>query len=391
MKWLKRLFFQKKTLEEVKNWLEEEQKKQQHEQQQATGAIQQEFPELLKTAKQKISALEQAELRNPNIPERAKHYMQGNREQFIKLSNRFADNLFVPKEAPDFSQLDILFQQYAQGTARPAAILSEFFGEEVKEIRKSLAETEAKISELKSLQIKKEQLETIQKLLQQINDIKTEQENVKKQKAEFEERLQQLKNKNETLKKEKEALTERPEYIKIKEDVISTAKERQEAEQTITGLFLPLSDPIKKYAHKMKNENLAKYAENPLNTLIHDYSLGILKHIQGIKMALTDGQVELKPERVQKALESIKQITRENLSAMIHRYANAKKREADIHHEVAQRPIMKEYEQYAEELKNIKNEIQELENTISKLKPPIEDEAKEQLRQELEKQKIVLL
>src|SRR3990172_143814 len=104
MNWLKNLFRQKKTIEEVKQWLKQEQEKQQQEQKQATDALAQQFPELLTEVRKAVVNLESAELRNPNIPERAKHFMQGNREQFIKLTSKFVDNLIVPTEAPDFSE-----------------------------------------------------------------------------------------------------------------------------------------------------------------------------------------------------------------------------------------------------------------------------------------------
>lgn len=391
MNWFKNLFRQKKTIEEVKQWAQQEQEKQQQEQKQATATLEHEFPEILINIRKAVVNLENAELRNPNIPERAKHFMQGNRDQFVKLTSRFVENLAVPKEAPDFSQNELFFQQYAQNTARPGAILSEFVGEEVKEIRKHIAETESRLHELKQHQLKKEQFSSIASMIKQMNTIKEERSAAEKQKKEFEEQLQQLKNKHESLKKEKEDFTSKPEYISIKEDIINTARERQESERTITDIFLPLSDAIKKYAHKIKNEKIAKYADNPLNALIHDYTLGILKHVPDIKKAIDAGELELKPERVQKALDSLKQLTKENLGGMIHRYANAKKRETDIHHDVAQRPVMKEYTQYAEELKKASEEIKQLEATIEKFKMPTDEELKEMLKQELEKHKILLI
>ncbi len=391
MKWLKNLFREKKTMEEAKQWLAEELEKAQNSQNQATASLEQEFPDLLTAVKKSIVDLERAELHNPNIPERAKHFMQGNREQFLKLSSRFAENLIVPKEAPDFSQLDLLFQQYAQNTARPAAILSEFIGEEVKGIRKTLAEVELKIREVKMIQIMKEQLQAIQEIVQKIESIKQERTEIEQQRASFEAQLQQLKNKYDALKKEKEEFTSKPEYQKVKEDLLSAAKERQEAEQDITGIFLPLSDAIKKYAHQIKNAKLNDYAEKPLEAVIHDYSLAILKHADDIRDLISKGVLEIKPERAQKAIDSLKQLTRARLSGMIHRYANAKKREADVHHDVAERPVIKEYEQYAVDLKTTANEIQQLEATILKLKLPTDEELKEILRQELEKHKLILV
>jgi len=287
--------------------------------------------------------------------------------------------------------LNLLFHQYAQNTSRPATILSEFLGEEVKEIRKGFAEIEAKIHEIKLLQEKKVQLGKIKIKIQRINEVKQEQKDMEKQREEFNAQLQQLKNKEDTIRKEKEDFNTRPEYLQVKEDLITTAKERQESEQAITGVFLALSDPIKKYAHKMKNPKLAQYAENPVEELIHDYSLSILKYLQGIKEAMEKGELELKPEKVQRATEALKLATKENLGTMIHRYAKAKKRESDMQSDVAQRPIMHEYDQYAVDLKSISEDIDRLEKTITKLVVPTDEQVKEELKVELEKHGIVLV
>jgi hypothetical protein len=391
MQWLRNLFREKKAFEQIQPWADEKISALNSAKKQAIASAEQAFPDQIIAAKQALADLEKAELRNPNIPERAKHFMQGNRDQFLKLTHRFIENLFVPKEPADFSQLDVLFSQYAQNTGRPGAILSEFFGEEVSNTRKALAETEKNINELRKIQTQIDDYNAIKEILSKIENVKNERSAVEKQKADFEQQLQKLKAIQETLRKEKEEFTGRPDYLKVKEDMLSAVRERQESEQAVTSTFLPLSDAVKKYAHDIKNEKLSGYAENPLNALMHDYSFSIVKHVAGIRESILSGKLGLKPEKAQKALEMLGQITKENLGPMLHRYAKAKKREADVHHDVAQRPIMQEYEQYAVSLKEKAAEIQQLESTISKLALPSDEQLKEQLRQELEKHKIILV
>jgi hypothetical protein len=391
MQWLKNLFREKKTFEQLKPWLDEQLNKQNSDKKQAIATAEHEFPEILIAAKRAVIALEQAELRNPNIPERAKHFMQGNREQFLKLTNRFIENLFVPKEAADFSQIGVLFYQYAQNTARPAAILSEFIGDEVSGVRKSISDIEKRIHDIKKTQVEIEAFQKIQDILARIENVKKERESLEKQRVDFEQQLQQLRVVYGNLRKEKEDFINKPEYLKVKEDLVSAAKERQEAEQAITTLFLPLSDAIKKYAHDAKHEKIASYADNPLETLMKDYSFSIVKHVQAIREAITNGKIALKPEKTQKALESLIHLTKEELGPMLHRYARAKKNETDVHHDVAQRPVIQEYEQYAVSLKEKTAEIQQLETTVTKLTLPTDEQLKEELKQELEKHKIILI
>lgn len=391
MQWIKNLFREKKTFDQIQLWLDEKTNALNRDKKQAIEAAERAFPDQIIAAKQALADLERAELRNSNIPERAKHFMQGNRDQFLKLTHRFVENLVVPKEPADFSQLDVLFHQYAQNTGRPGAILSEFFGEEVKKARITLAEIEKSMQEIRKIQAELDQYQIIRGILDKIHTVKNERESLEKQKADFEQQLQKLKTVHETLKKEKEDFINKPDYLKVKEDMIAAVKERQEAEQAITRVFLPLSDAIKKYAHDIKNEKLAGYADNSLHALMHDYSFGIVKHVPGIREAIQSGRLGLKPEKAQKALEVLGQVNKENLGPMLHRYARSKKRETDVHHDVAQRPVMLEYEQYAVSLKEKTAEIQQLESTITKLTLPTDEQLKEQLKQELEKHRIVLV
>lgn len=391
MNWFRNLFRQKKSLADIEAWISVELKKLDGEADLLFDSLSKEFPVLLTSVKDALSALEKAELRNPNVPERAKHFMLGNREQFVKLSLRFLDSLSVPKDGPDFSEVDLLFHQFSQNTGRPGAILSEFFGAEVKEVRKCISVIEAKILEAKKLNLRKDEFVHIGELIKSIKRVDSERVECEKQKAEFVSQLDVLNNKLASLRKEKEAFTSRDDYLKVKEDILSAVKERQDAERAITDLFSPLSDAIKKYAHKVKNDKLARYGDSPVDALVHDYSLGILKHVDFIRTSVVGGEIGLKPERVQKCLESLNLLSKESLSGMIHRFANAKKREADMHNDIASRPVMKEYEQYAEQIKLVNVEIKQLEDTISKIKEPSDVELKETLKRVLEERGIVLV
>ncbi len=391
MNWFKRLIAKKKSLEEAKNWLDEEKAGKQEEHDKAVSAAAKEMPKLLEEAEERIKKIEQAGLRNPNIPERAKHYLQGNRERLTELSRKFMENLFVPKNSVETSQIELLFYQYAQNSARSAAITSEFLGEEVKEMHSALARIETKIREIKKHQDEIEKLQKTRNMFSRLEEIQSEKEKTEKQKTELNEKLGQEEKKLESIKKEKEELTKKEEYVKIKEEILAAATERREAEQAITGLFNSLSDLIKKYAHKIKNQKMAMYAEQPLIALSKDYSFTIIRHAEGIKDALEKGEVELKPEKAQKAMEALQHLTKKKLSAMIHRHATAKKHETDVHNEIARSRIINEYEQHAMEIKKSIDEIQALKNMISRLASPSEEETMNKLKEELEQHNILLL
>ena len=84
-----------------------------------------------------LKVLEDAELLNPKIPERAKTIMQGNRASFIKKVSFFLDNIDLKMNGYDeiagkseriVNDLDLL----AKSTAKSYHILNEFFAREIK-------------------------------------------------------------------------------------------------------------------------------------------------------------------------------------------------------------------------------------------------------------------
>jgi len=391
MSWLGNLFFKKKNAQEVEDWAKGQQQTSVAQYASASTTLKAGFPGLMDNVRKALTALQQAELRNPNVPERAKHYITGNKDRITQITHRFLENLFAPSTPTDLSQMDVIFKQYVDNSKRPATILSEFFGQEIKTLRQTLADIEDKFKVIKTLDAKREEYQHILDMIERIRQIVKEQKETEQEQKQLDEQLAHLKKKQESLRTEKEEFTKNPAYLGVKEDILTSAKERQEAEQAITDLFLPLQVPLRKFAYKTKHAKLAKYAENPLETLIHDYSLSILKHVEELTDALANNELDLKPEKIHKALESLKKMDKESLGGMIHRYAKAKKREADIHHDVAQRPVIKEYEQYAIDLKKMSTDIAQIESTISKFAPASDEELREQLAESLRAYKIILV
>ncbi len=381
MGWLTNLFYKKKTFQEIKEWAAEQSKKQEEERKKAVETLEQEFPQLQQKARDAVSSLVQAELLNPNIPERAKHYMKGNREQIVKLTTRLIDDLSIPKTQEEFKTLSQQFQQYAQNTARSAAILSEFFGQEVKSIRNELAEIEKRIHDINQ----GTDIAEIQSQIAKIEQIMQENNAKEQRKKELNSQISELRQKQEDLQKQKEQLLASQEYSKIKEELVAASKERQQAEQAIADLFRPLTSAFKKYAHSIHDKTMESYAENPLQALVHDYELHILKHTPEIKEKLP----EFNLEKEEKAKESIQLMTKTHLSALIHSYANTKKKETALQREITTRPIIQELEKANAELKEISGRIEDAGKEITKIILSSDEQERQELNELLKKHKML--
>jgi len=156
MNWIKKLFIQKKTLEELKNWQQNEIDRIKQEYDKKSEYKKTEFEEIIKKTKQQLEKLAEAELRNPNIPERAKNYIPGNTEQFTKSTIRYLEQINIPRTINDFNNNDKSLKEYFDNSARAGAILSEFFRKEVADVRTQIANIEKIMNELKVIHSKKD-------------------------------------------------------------------------------------------------------------------------------------------------------------------------------------------------------------------------------------------
>ena len=391
MGWFSNLFSKKKNLSEVQNWIKEQQQELDKQHEGIVKTLEQEFPSLIENAKEAVSKLANSELMNPDIPERAKHFMQGNREQLVKATTRLIEQLLVPKTAGDITFIDQQFSQYTQTNARAATILSEFFGQEVKEIRNALAGIEQKMNELRAHEQKKQAITEMQSHITAIEETARQNEEQKQKQQEMENKIKELKEKQEALKKDKEGLVSSKDYTKIKEELLAANRKRQQAEQVVTDFFQPLSDAIKKYAHAIHDKSLEEYAEKPLQTLIHDYSLKIVAHAHKIKEMLEKGELELKPEKIEKAKENIALLTKTHLATIVHDYANAKKQETDLQKSITTRPVLQKLEQVIAELKATEKDLLAMEEETGKLSPISDTGERNALSELLKPHKIVLI
>lgn len=390
MKWLRNLLHKRLTLSEVAAWLDEQRTEHQARIQHANERIRDAFPEHITAIKKAVVELERAELKNTNIPERAKHAIQGNKERLHTITKHLCDNLTPPENAADISELRTQLRHFIKQSGRPTAILGQFFNDNIKDLRSALANLERALNDTQEAYDAEDELNELTALLKNITAVRKQQQDAKQQLHDLHEQLDTLKKKQETLRTEKEQLTNSKDYLAIKDDILNAATERQKASQAISDLFNPLTTPLKKYAHHQQNEKLASYAENPVPALVNDYSLTILKHVDPLIAALTKNELGIDDAQTTAALQTLKALNKEDLSGMIHRYANAKKRESDLHHTIAQRPIMRQYEQYAEQLKTVSAQIENTEKQINALALPTDDELRAELAQHLRKHRIKL-
>src|SRR3989344_2519572 len=114
MGWFKRLFHQRMSLDEVKSHLKKEKAAFDGRWSGAKEDAKQRFIALSDELKGVLAKFSAVELMNPNIPWRAKQVMEGNREQFIRLTSQLSEKLSVPEQSDLLGDFSMVLTEYVE-------------------------------------------------------------------------------------------------------------------------------------------------------------------------------------------------------------------------------------------------------------------------------------
>ena len=257
-----------------------------------------------------LEDLEKAGLKNENIPERAKHVMEGHRKSYTMRLKRFLEDIEVPD---DFSQIGHYSARFSESldklsedTQRNYLVLKEFMEEELSCVIKTVKGIEDELSKLQA-GIEKEGLEMIKdakiRLKQYKDDLKKkamleeeraaqekESESVKERKARLENRLNDLKE-SKDYNEYKVFLEKKKKYEEQLKDI----------EHDLKAIFSELHRPLKKYKRGSLSEDVIdKYLMDPIGALEADHSLSIRDVFNKMKQQLDT--LELKEKQLEKKM-----------------------------------------------------------------------------------------
>lgn len=269
-----------------------------------------------------LEELETAGLKNENIPERAKHVMEGHRKIYINRLKRFLDNIDVPD---DFSQIGHYIARFSESidelskeTQKNYLVLKEFMEAELSRVIKTVKRIEDDLSKLQA-SIEKEGLETIKDAKMRV---KQHQDDLKKKSRLEEERavkendLEALREKKVKFENKVKELKKSKDYEAYKDFLDKKQKYEEQLksiEQELKEVFAELSRPLKKYKHGSFHENIIdKYLLDPVGTLEIDDSLIIKDVFNKMKQQLDT--LELKEKQLEKTVEMLGKVGKDFLT-----------------------------------------------------------------------------
>ncbi len=354
----------------------------------------------IEKTKSNLEVLKNAKLKNPNIPPRAKNMMEGNRESYLKAVSNFVDRIVIVNDAGEIlnfcNGFNKVVESLGKSTTRSYHLLKEFFAHEVTDIAINIRNIENSVKELKST-IENSNIDKTEDIKKDILSIK----NKITQKKDFEGELKNKEAELIKLKKEKETLVGDIESVKnsegyldfnkLKEEKEELKRQIKEIENNIFHSFSILERALKKYSRiVLENQKLLEsYLENPVNSLLRDKDMMIIKILDGLEKNIVQGNIELDEKKKNKTLAEIKRADKQFFIDILKEYYGLNEKLKTTRDKIQNSEVKKSHDGLNEKLNQVEGSLEKIDSSNENLKKEIEriniEQIKDNLQEEINK------
>lgn len=337
--------------------------------------------EAIKKTQEALEKLENAELKNPDMPERAKQILEGNRRSHISKIRNFIEDIKLPKNREDIFQLKDIFEKkledLTKSTQRSYIVLGEFLANESKEV----AGTVNRIRQLLD-DIIREIKETNVLLIEDVRELIKEIKNSDKLKKDMEKNTEEMKNSEKKIKQMVEEMNSKIRKLRNdkqfqdfkvfldKKDRVE--KKKRELEQEFLHIFSIIEKSLRKFQHITLEEELVKrYIENPVKSILEDENLKLKGILEKMKEAILKESIQLKESKKRKTVHAIEIITEEFLSRFRNEHKKINKEVKNIKEKLKNISIIDEIEKLEQEKKNLEIKVENLIENIKNQKDKV--------------------
>ena len=387
------------SLQSMGEWLNEKSKPLMEEVRQQTEEVLININDEVQRAIINVEVLENAKLQNPNIPFKAKQYMEGNRKAYVRVVNSFLGHMEINNKdyfyLVDFCKLfDELINDLNKGTFRSYTILQEFFANETSRIAHNLKNFDGLFKELKSALNDKEMvavnkaMEKIQSLVsktkQRINmavDLKNAEADLNLANGEKDSIMAEIEKFNKS--------DEHNNFLRLNEERKSKAAAFYNDESQILQSFSVLERALRKYSHiAFEHEEIVlDYLKHPIETLANDKNFIILDILKNLEGMLQENKLQIDDKKKEKSTEEVKKFTREFLEQFLKKYFSFKAEMEETDRKIRLSGVPEKFrsfnkrledvnlriEKNNEEAEKLKNDVIKMENSIANLKDDVEN------------------
>ena len=325
-------------LRELLDWVE---KKSNEGFEKVKPQIEEQFSQIIEAKKEvlvHLDDLREAKLQNPNISEREKQIMEGNRSTFISQHKQFINIIDISddvtcKEASFFcSNFEELLSRLAKSTGRAHAVMNEFFAHQTAKVNRDIKTMSDAVNRIKELldqgNVGIEDIGDVQKAVSELRSKKKLASEIDDEVKTINKKLDNSDYLKQKLQKSIEKLKQTDDYTKFRqsdEKRNELWKRVKQTEDEVGVVFSPINKAMRKYERMLAEDtNLFNmYIESPMKALIDDDTIRIVELLGKMKLAISQGRLELKDG--DKAVHRIDDINKQALTEARTRYLEAKR------------------------------------------------------------------
>ncbi|PIN87113.1 hypothetical protein COV19_01300 [Candidatus Woesearchaeota archaeon CG10_big_fil_rev_8_21_14_0_10_44_13] len=337
--------------------------------------------QLSEQIKTSSAVLQEAKLRNENIPERAIQIMEGNRKSYLHAVSNFVGKIQAPStinfnSVSEFvSQFENNITSFAKMSSRNFHVLQEFFAHESGEIAQSVKDIDFTVRSMLDNEYKR--INTLSSNISKVNDLLKKKETAEimmedhsREKAELLRQIDEAKKGIEDVKKTKDYRF----FLETERSKEQLARQMKDVEKRLFELFAPLDRPLRKFAKiSADGERLINaYSGSPLNAALDDNEFKILGLLDKMKGLLERGELELKDKAKEKAINQINAITSQVLRDSVAEYNNIKETYSERERSLKMNNSLHAQNEFEYKLNHLQDKLGKVEKNMEKLEKFIE-------------------
>src|SRR3989339_846551 len=263
-----------------------------------------------------LRKLHKDSLMNPNIPRREIQIMEGNRDNYVKKTSHFIQELSIPKpylEMYDYSKkFTENLESMAKEVQKNVFVLQHFFGNEIKSISKNLSRIESIVNEIKAIfeDHNIDALKEIQTDIQIMNKNLLRISNIEHELTinEYDDKIKKLNERIHTI-------TSGTDYRALEgfqEEKKSIDDEISHITKELQSVFTGFDTALRKYLYRNQDRKIIKeYLEDSSKALMNDKNLEILPILEDLKQNIDI--LDLKDKKQNNSLISLNKLDLEYL------------------------------------------------------------------------------
>ncbi|MBU0461796.1 MAG: hypothetical protein KJ574_04380 [Nanoarchaeota archaeon] len=349
--------------------------------------------------KHHLKKLKDASLMNPNIPEKERQIMEGNRNSYLQQHAVLLAQTATPEQINYKTALEYTkrFHEAAKilvkSTAKNSQVLKFFFEHELFNVTQRIKVITEEVDRMTNwLNDDSKGVAYVEQVNEKINSFIGKCKHRKELMSKMDEEKKKLENSRvmkRKFEKEVEAIKSMQEYsdferLNTQRDTLISDMKQLEAD--LHHVFSQIDKPLRKYERVAVEDVVlvADYNSDSISALLGDEEFKIIKILESMKTAIQKGSIELKESDKEKVLQRIGNLNKEFFKNFVFRYDDVKKAKRKIDDQIRNNGTLRKLDDFAYKIRHTEEQIARAEDSIKQISEKLEKLALERVKQELE-------